>query len=250
MFLRRKECLLNSQTNRISKRYELVTHLLIWSIHDSVFTDHSSIKTGWNRVVPLVPIRTLVIDWQDLLFIRNMHDLTLSFLSHYKISRVSIEENELFQTVSNTNYIKNLSFGGVCSFDQVEIFVLLFPRMQQLRIHSQKKEEIEFILRFLLNSHLVLWRWKSLAWMEIKSSRNNYFYGDKKQINKTSFVFLLSIVRVLSYSLTISRVFFRSDNISVNGPLSRFQLVLYKFIISDLKLPLMCHFVGRTSFVL
>jgi len=93
--------------------------------YDSVFTDHSSIKTGLNCVVPLVQIRTLVNDWQDLLFIPNIHDLILSFLSHYKISRISIVENQLFQTVSNTDYIRNLSFGGVCSFDQVEIFVLL-----------------------------------------------------------------------------------------------------------------------------
>ncbi|UJR11844.1 hypothetical protein I4U23_016024 [Adineta vaga] len=108
-------------------------------------SNHNPIITSLNCMLSLTQIRTLVIYWQDLSLIKlfillpsvpNIHILTFSYLRLYKNDTISIKQNELFQSVSNTNYITNLT-----SVDNM--------------FSKTKQEEIESILQLLLNGHLI-----------------------------------------------------------------------------------------------
>jgi hypothetical protein len=109
-----------------------------------------------NRIISLSQVTTLVIEcssmWFTLLieilrFTFNLHTLKLPYLS---IDETSIQQNEVFIFVSNTNKIKTVSFRGQCTLEKIRFLITLCPQLEHLETGMVRKE-LESCVRFLLS---------------------------------------------------------------------------------------------------
>ncbi|CAF1472897.1 unnamed protein product, partial [Adineta steineri] len=66
----------------------------------------------------------------------NIHRLTLDYVSNDEINTVTIQQNEIFQLVSEKNVIKNLTLTYERSLEKVELLFALCPRLQYLALHD------------------------------------------------------------------------------------------------------------------
>ncbi|CAF4429501.1 unnamed protein product, partial [Adineta steineri] len=66
----------------------------------------------------------------------NIHRLTLDYVSIDKINPVTIQQNEIFQLVSKTNVVKNLTLKYQHSVEKVDLLFALCPRLQYLALHD------------------------------------------------------------------------------------------------------------------
>lgn len=130
--------------------------------HD-LSTTRSSFVSVLDRIVPLKQLTVLVIERdrfafqniiQILRFTPNVH--TLKFQSTFRYEKnndlASIKESEDFQSVSDTNVIRNISCDGTCTPEQIKLLVALFPRVQHLIIHGWI-DDFRSILRSLLDKN-------------------------------------------------------------------------------------------------
>jgi len=69
-----------------------------------------------------------------LRFLSHIHTQVFYPKSFNNIDLISIQQNETFQIVSNTNNIRNVIIKEYCTFEQLKLFVYLCPRLQQLSI--------------------------------------------------------------------------------------------------------------------
>jgi len=119
----------------------------------------NSISTDLNRIIPLKQLTKLTLECHrfpivqiiELLhFTPNVHTLKLDSVLFYGTDSVSIQQNDIFQIVSNTNLVTNLTIDKECTLEKIQLLVVLFPRLEYLTINLYK-EDLESIARFLLS---------------------------------------------------------------------------------------------------
>lgn len=70
----------------------------------------------------------------------------------YKFDYTSIEQNETFRFVSNTNNITYFTFKDKCTVEKLKLLVTLCGRIQNLTINTRWRNFIS-IIRFLLDGN-------------------------------------------------------------------------------------------------
>ncbi|CAF4191090.1 unnamed protein product, partial [Adineta steineri] len=84
-----------------------------------------------------------------LRFTPYIRTLIFESMPLYGVNYKSIQQNQTFQLVSNTNMITNVIFKQRCTLDKLQLFVALCSRIQHLTI-GHDTEDLESIVRFLL----------------------------------------------------------------------------------------------------
>jgi hypothetical protein len=124
-------------------------------------TTRDSIPIILSRIIPLKQLTKLGIECNHFSFIKmiqllsftpNIHTLTITSMPLYKNDYLSIQENETFRLVSNTNTIKDVTFKEKCTSEKLKLLVALCPRVQHLTINIFLKD-MESIARFLLEKN-------------------------------------------------------------------------------------------------
>ncbi|UJR12587.1 hypothetical protein I4U23_016763 [Adineta vaga] len=122
---------------------------------------YRSIPTNLDRILSLQKLQTLIIKRNDLSLLKlielltytpNLHRLTFRTMPLYNESKISIEQNETFQSISKTNCLIYVTYQQSCTLEEVELLVMLFPRLQHLAINTQL-DNVEPILQFLLKEN-------------------------------------------------------------------------------------------------
>jgi hypothetical protein len=118
-----------------------------------------SIATNLNRIISLRQLTQLTIGchrfpFQQIIellyFTPNIRTLKLDSILLYGTDSGSIEHSDIFQIVSNTNIVTNLTIDKESSLEKIQLLVALFPRLEYLTINLYKKD-LETIARFLLS---------------------------------------------------------------------------------------------------
>jgi len=118
-----------------------------------------SIATNLNRIISLRQLTQLTIGchrfpFQQIIellhFTPNIRTLKLDSILLYGTDSGSIEHCNIFQIVSNTNIVTNLTIDKESSLEKIQLLVALFPRLEYLTINLYK-EDLESIARFLLS---------------------------------------------------------------------------------------------------
>jgi hypothetical protein len=122
----------------------------------SFVTLDNSVITSLNCIIPLKQLTQLSLDYHrlaieeivELLHVTpNIHTLKLEFLP---IDPINSESNELFQIVSTTNTVRNITIGRESTLENIQLLVTLFPRLEYLTVNLFK-ENLQSIARFLLS---------------------------------------------------------------------------------------------------
>jgi len=119
----------------------------------------NSMVTYLNHIIPLRQLTKLTLACHRLPFKQviellhftpNIHTLKLDSILLYRTDSVSIQQNDIFQLVSNTTTVTTLTIEKEVTFEKIQLLVTLFPRLESLTINLYK-EALESIARFLLS---------------------------------------------------------------------------------------------------
>jgi hypothetical protein len=119
-----------------------------------------SISTIFDRIISLKKLNKLSIHCHHmcisqlielLYFSPNIYILTINSISLTKISSTSIQQTQTFQTISNENKIKNLIFKKDSTFECIQLFTNLCPRLEQLTIELARQYYHGSMLESLTN---------------------------------------------------------------------------------------------------
>ena len=117
------------------------------------------ISTALNGILPLKQLNALIIEAVSITFEQliklihctpNLHTLKFQFILLSKSNGTLIEQNEIFQQVSNTNKITNLELHESCTLENVQMIMKLFPQVEYLKTGMNRKS-IHQIIRFLFS---------------------------------------------------------------------------------------------------
>ncbi|CAF1319809.1 unnamed protein product [Adineta ricciae] len=137
------------------------------TLRDSLASAPQLFTIGLNRILSLQRIKTLTVKSNpfyfktmlDLLFSApNVQTLTVETITSYKEDRRFIEQYQIFQILSKRNRVTNVTVKQKRAFDVYELFVKLFPRVENLSIHILIKD-MKSILQLLSKDnarHLLL----------------------------------------------------------------------------------------------
>lgn len=143
------------------------SHVTKLTLHRNIFIVDQNIPISFSHTIPLKQIKTLIIDCNYLCplkmchllsYMPNVHTLTFRAISFYEKHQIFIEQNELFQSISKINLVKNVSIDESCTLIELKLILKLFPHLQSLEI-STKSNNTKSILQHLLNkntNHLIL----------------------------------------------------------------------------------------------
>ncbi|UJR24237.1 hypothetical protein I4U23_027204 [Adineta vaga] len=129
---------------------------------DFVINDENLIITDLNRILRLTKLKTLVfkchyISFEQiiklLLVTSNIQTLTLEKIHFNKNNNTNFQDNELFQSFSNTNIIRNLMIREIFPLVNTYLFFILYPHLQHLQIEIIDTENIELIIQLLLDTN-------------------------------------------------------------------------------------------------
>ncbi len=93
---------------------------------------HDSIVIHLNRIIPLRQLTKLTLACHrspfkqviELLhFTPNIHTLKLDSILFYRTDSVSIQQNDIFQLVSNTNTVTTLTIDKEVTFEKIQLFL-------------------------------------------------------------------------------------------------------------------------------
>ncbi|CAF1002950.1 unnamed protein product [Adineta steineri] len=142
------------------------------TLENSLSCTRKLITINLNHIIPLKQLTKLVIKSRSfsltkiievLRFTPHIRTLIFESMPLYGVNYKSIQQNQTFQLVSNTNMITNVTFKQGCTLNKLQLFVALCSRIQHLTI-GHDTEDLESIVRFLLKkrnentSHLCLIR--------------------------------------------------------------------------------------------
>ncbi|CAF1444434.1 unnamed protein product [Adineta ricciae] len=151
---------------------------------DNGFTSSvASVVVNLSRIISLKNLTHLNLEctyfalvklMRLLSFTPHVHTLILSSLSTYGLNSQTMQQNQTFQLLYCTNIVANVTLNGICSTDQLQILLTLFPRMKYLRICIYAKSLQPFIRHILqkakenANSHLCLLSFRAAPkiWMK------------------------------------------------------------------------------------
>ncbi|UJR19280.1 hypothetical protein I4U23_022409 [Adineta vaga] len=122
---------------------------------------YRSIASDLSRILPLQQLKVLVIESHHfpflkmielLFFISNLHTLTFQTMPLFKETKAFMEQNKKFQSILKINSITTVAFREKCTFEKLEIFLMLFPHLQHL-VMNIEMEDMESILRSVLDKN-------------------------------------------------------------------------------------------------
>ncbi len=126
-----------------------------------------SISTILDRLMPLTKLSKLTIQYRDLCisqlidllyFSPNIQLIILeSSISFSKISLISIQQTQTFQTIFNDNKIQNMIFKKDSTVESVRLFYKLCPRLEQMTIDLNRYDRtmvMKLIENDLHDSHV------------------------------------------------------------------------------------------------
>ncbi|CAF3967485.1 unnamed protein product [Adineta steineri] len=128
------------------------------TLQNKLSRTYNLISVNISRVIPLKQLTKLVIESNPISLTKliellhctpHIHTLVLKSMSLYGVNYNSIQQNQSFLLVSNTNTITNVTFNGECTLEKLQILVALFPRIQHLTIKPHTKH-LESCTRFLV----------------------------------------------------------------------------------------------------
>ncbi|CAF3339637.1 unnamed protein product [Rotaria sp. Silwood2] len=143
-----------SKNSSIINYFPNVTELTLDLSNDSIAID-------LNRILRLSKLKKLVIECYEFPFKRlikllystvNLNSLKLRRTSIKDTEYEPIQQSEAFQMISNKNMIKHLVIDECCTLKNIQLFVGLCPRLQQLTSGMNRKEFLS-IVRFLLSKN-------------------------------------------------------------------------------------------------
>jgi hypothetical protein len=114
------------------------------------------VVTSLNVIISLKQLTKLTLDYHrlpieqviKLLHVTpNIHTLKFDFLPIYPVNS---KPSELFQIVSTTNTVTNITISRESTLENIQLLVALFPRLEYLTINLYK-ENLQSIARFLLS---------------------------------------------------------------------------------------------------
>ena len=125
-----------------------------------------SISMVLDRVIPLSKLSKIsllsaqfcISQLMDLLYFSpNIRFLTLASISLAKISLTQIRQSQTFQTIFKVNQINQVTLTEHSTFESIELFLYLCPRLEQLSIDvtQYKATEIRHDIIHLITSHYV-----------------------------------------------------------------------------------------------
>jgi hypothetical protein len=126
-----------------------VTELTVKNYHVIYF---GLMSTIFDRILPLKQLKKLNIDFTvfpvdqvlNLLSLTpNLRSSKYSFQWIYRYQLKSVEDSEIYQSISKTNQTKNLQICHCCSLDEIQFFIRLFPKIESLQIGIMEKEIVE-----------------------------------------------------------------------------------------------------------
>jgi hypothetical protein len=105
----------------------------------------------WNNLEIILQMLTISKTFnvpRDSIVTPNIHTLKFYSILLYRTDSVSIQQNDIFQLVSNTNAVTILTIDKEVTLEKIQLLVTLFPRLEYLTINLYK-ETLESIVRFL-----------------------------------------------------------------------------------------------------
>jgi hypothetical protein len=135
------------------------TNITELTLSDSFLLLRDPLVNNLNRIIPLKQLTKLTLQCHRLHFEQliellhftpTVHTLNVESVLLYGMNSASIQENNLFELVSNTNTITNLTIDKEITLEKIELVVALFPRLEYLTINLYT-EVLEPIARFLLS---------------------------------------------------------------------------------------------------
>ncbi|CAF1437534.1 unnamed protein product [Adineta steineri] len=136
---------------------------------DSILPRIISLKQLTEIVVEDVPI--YFMDLVKLLSVAvNLHTLKFDYISIDEINPVTIQQDVIFQLVSKTNVVKDLTSTYDCSLEIVQLLFALCPRLQHLELHYNFTDFLTSLMRLILS----------------KTSNNNHYLSSLCFIEETN----------------------------------------------------------------
>ncbi|CAF3675670.1 unnamed protein product [Rotaria sp. Silwood1] len=121
-------------------------------------TSDVSIITTLNRIMPLEQLKKLSIGSNDFPFEEivkllrctpNLCELRLGLLPMKETDLQLIKQSEHFQYISKTNKINYLDIRQLCTLNQMQLIIKLFPQLEYLKTRMKRKE-IGLITKYLV----------------------------------------------------------------------------------------------------
>ncbi|CAF4059611.1 unnamed protein product [Adineta steineri] len=81
----------------------------------------------------------------------NLHTLKFDYISIDEINPVTIQQDVIFQLVSKTNVVKDLTLKCRSSLEIVELLFALCPRLQNLELHYNFTDLLRSLMRLILS---------------------------------------------------------------------------------------------------
>ncbi|CAF1326299.1 unnamed protein product [Adineta steineri] len=128
------------------------------TLQNKLSRTYNLISVNLSRVIPLKQLTKLVIESNPISLTKliellrctpHIHTLVLKSMSLYGLNYNSIQQNQSFLLVSNTNTITHVTCNGECTLEKLQILVALFPRIQHLTIKPHTKN-LGSCIRFLV----------------------------------------------------------------------------------------------------
>ncbi|CAF1407883.1 unnamed protein product [Adineta steineri] len=128
------------------------------TLQNKLSNTHNLFSFNLSRIIPLKQLTKLVVESNPLPLTKliellrctpHIHTLVLKSMSLYGVNYNSIQQNQSFQLVSNTNTITNVTCNGECTLEKLQILIALFSRIQHLTTKLYANN-LESCVRFLL----------------------------------------------------------------------------------------------------
>ncbi|CAF1415821.1 unnamed protein product [Adineta steineri] len=156
------------EIEKISSRKELISYfpnVTQLTLSETFHLPRNFISDNFHKIIPLKQLTKLNLHCLRFSFERiidllsltsNVQILEFDSLLFNRKTSLSIEQSEMFQFVSKTNRIKQLTIKKEISFDKIKLCVHLFSRLESLTINLYEKD-LKSIVRFILlesNKHI------------------------------------------------------------------------------------------------
>jgi hypothetical protein len=129
------------------------------TLYETFHVPRDSLVTSLSCIIPLRQLTKLVLDCHRFRFMQiiellyctpSVRTLKLDSILLYGMDCISFEQNEIFQKVSNTNIITNLTIDKKSTLDKIQLLTALFPQLVCLTINL-RTDALVSIARFLLS---------------------------------------------------------------------------------------------------
>ena len=126
---------------------------------ESFDVPRDSIATSLHLILPLKQLTELTLNCHNLTFeqlielfqfTENVHTLKMISIILNGIDSVAMQQSKIFEIASKTNTVRKVIIDKTIRFEQIQLLVALFPRLEYLIIDLYK-QDLKSIARHLLS---------------------------------------------------------------------------------------------------